>query len=199
MSKKTIALIIALFAVTVVLIILAIFPVTQRTSVSIAPTPIIKSTAETVLAFAPPIASTSAVASGSATYSMDINILTGENKVNAIQLELSYDPKALFSVDIKPGDFLTSPTSLLKNVNATTGRISYALAVSPGANGKQGTGTVAVLSFKPFDITVPTAIRFLPKTQVAAEGIQTSVLKSTIDTTIFGGTSSAKLNPAATR
>ncbi len=187
MSKKTIALIIALFAITVLLIVLAIFPVTQRTNVSITPTPIIKNVAETVLAFAPP------VASGSATYTMDVNILTGRNRANAVQIELSYDPKVLLSVDIKPGDFFTTPAVLLKNVDVEQGRISFALAVGPGQNGKQGTGTIAILSFRSATESA-TTIRFLPKTQVAAEGIQTSVLKSSIDSTIFGGTSSATLS-----
>lgn len=195
MSKKTIALIIALFAITVVLIVLAIFPVTQRTSVSITPTPTIASPAQTVLAFGPPVATSSAVASASATYSMDINILTGRNIVNAVQLELSYDPKALVNVDIKQDDFFTNPVVLLKNIDTVAGRISYALAVAPGQNGKQGTGTIAILTFKPATAGESTMIKFLPKTQVAAEGVQTSVLKSTIDTTIFGGTSSAELSP----
>ncbi len=194
MSKKTIALIIALFTITVILIVLAIFPVTQKTSVSITPIPTIASQAQTVLAFAPPVASTSAIASGSATYSMDVSILTGRNKVNAVQLELAYDPKALVNVDIKPGDFFTSPVVLLKNIDVVQGRISYALAISAGANGKQGTGTIATLSFNALS-KAPTVIMFLPKTQVAAEGVQTSVLKSTIDTTIFKGTSSATLSP----
>ncbi len=195
MSKKTIALIISLFVITTVLIILAIFPVTERTSLSITPTPIIKSTAETVLAFSPPTISTnSANASGSASYSMDLNILTGKNKVNAAQVELSYDPKELVNVDIKPGDFFVSPVILLKNIDRETGRISYAIAVSAGENGRQGTGTLATLTFKPVVVGVPTTIRFLSKSQVAAEGVQTSVLKSTIDTTIFGGTSSAALS-----
>ncbi len=194
MSKKTIALIIALFTITVILIVLAVFPVTQKTSVSITPTPTIASQAQTVLAFAPPVASASAIASGSATYSMDVSILTGKNRVNAVQLELAYDPKALVNVDIKPGDFFPSPVVLLKNIDVVQGRISYALAISAGVNGKQGTGTIATLSFNALS-KAPTVVMFLPKTQVAAEGVQTSVLKSTIDTTIFKGTSSATLSP----
>lgn len=193
MSKKTIALIIALFAITVALIVLAVFPVTQRTSISITPTPTV-SPAQTVLAFGPPVASTSAIASASAIYSIDINILTGTNKVNAVQLELSYDPDILVNVDIVPGDFFINPVVLLKNIDDTTGRISYALALSPGENGKQGTGTIATLKFNALSKT-PTPVIFLAKTQVAAEGVQTSVLKSTIDTTVFGGTSSATLSP----
>lgn len=193
MSKKTIGLIIALFLVTLLLLALAIFPVTQKTSVSITPTPTVNSSAQTVLAFAPPVATKSAVASGSASYSMDANILTGKNKVNAVQIELSYDPQTLLNVDIKPGDFFIDPVVLLKNIDKTTGRISYALAAPLGTNGKSGTGTIATLTFNSIKNT-PTTIKFLPKTQVAAEGIQQSVLKSTLDTTIFGGTSSAAIS-----
>lgn len=190
MSKKTIGLIIALFVVTSLLLLLAIFPVTQKTSVSITPTPTITNSAQTVLAFAPPVASASALASGSATYSMDVNILTGKNKVNAVQLELSYDPKALVNVSIESGDFFENPVILLDTIDEKTGRISYAIALSPADSGKTATGTVAVLKFKPLG-NASTSIKFLPKTQVAAEGVQQSVLQSTIDTIIFGGTSSA--------
>lgn len=184
MSKKTIALIISLFVITVVLIILAVYPVTQKTTVSITPPPAVKSPAETVLSFTPPVVSTaSAISTASAaTYSMDTVISTGTNKVNAVQLELVFDPEALVNVDIAPGDFFTNPVVLLKNIDTEQGRISYALAIAPGGNGKQGTGVVAILTFKSGGET--TTVRFLPKTQVAAEGIQTSVLKSTIDTTI---------------
>ena len=197
MSKKTIALIISLFVITVVLIILAVYPVTQKTSVSITPPPTIESQAETVLSFAQPVISTaSAISTTSATtYSMDTLISTGTNRVNAVQLELSYNPESLFNVDIEPGDFFTNPVVLLKNIDTEQGRISYALAIAPGQSGKQGTGVVAVLTFRSF---VPaggsTTVSFLPKTQVAAEAIQTSVLKSTIDTTLFRGSSSATLS-----
>ncbi len=184
MSKKTIALIIALFTTTVILIILAVFPVTQKTSISITPTPTVESEAETVLTLTPAVASTSAVASGSANYSMNVNILTGKNKVNAVQLELSYDSEALVNVDIKPGDFFTNPIVLLKNIDTETGRISYALAAPLGGDGKTGSGTVATLVFTPLGKN-ETTVKFLPKTQVAADGIQTSVLKSTVDTTIL--------------
>lgn len=188
MSKKTIALIIALFVVTVALIILAVYPVTQQTSVSI-PAPTVESNAETVLSFAPPMVSTSSAT----TYTMDVIILTGKNRVNAVQLELSYDPEDLVNVDISPGDFLINPTVLLKNVDAKQGRISFALAIAPGENGKQGKGKIATLTFKAAT-TIPTTIKFLPKTQVAAEGIQASVLKSSADGIIFEGTSSATLS-----
>lgn len=196
MSKKTIALIIALFAITVGLIVLAVFPVTQKTSVSIIPTPTINNNAQTVLAFAPPqVSTTSAVSSSSATYLMDVTILTGKNRVNAVQLELSYDPKALANVDVTAGDFFTNPVILLKNIDQAAGRISFAIAVAAGERGRQETGTIAVLKFSSLtNAQEKTTIKFLPKTQVAAEGIQTSVLKSTIDTTIFGGTPSATLS-----
>ncbi|MBI2195921.1 MAG: hypothetical protein HYU48_02655 [Candidatus Levybacteria bacterium] len=196
MSKKTIALIISLFAVTVVLIILALYPVAQKTSISIPAAPT-KGIASTVLSFSTPTISTaSAVSTGSATiYSMDTTILTGSNRVNAVQLELYYDPDALANVELSPGNFFTNPVVLLKNVDTKQGRISYALAASAGQSGKQGKGVVAVLSFRSLlPAGESTTIKFLPKTQVAAEGVQASVLKSTTDITIFGGTSSATLS-----
>ncbi len=124
MSKKTIALIISLFVITVVLIILAVYPVTQRTTVSI-PAPVVESNAETVLSFAPPMVSTaSAISTASAeAFLMDTTILTGKNKVSAVQLELSYDPEALVNVDIEPGDFFTNPVVLLEDIDTEQGRI----------------------------------------------------------------------------
>lgn len=200
MSKRTIALIIVLFVITIALIVLAVYPITNKTTVSITPTPT-ASVAQTVLVFAPPeIATLSATASQSAgqTYSVDVNILTGKNRVNAVQLELSYDPQAITGVDIQPGSFFTNPTALLKTVDASLGRVSYALVVPLGESGKQGTGTIATLTFKSLLKTgEKTTLKFLPKTQVAAEGIQTSVLKSSIDSTFSTGeitTPSAKLN-----
>jgi hypothetical protein len=200
MSKRTIALIITLFVITLALIVLAVYPITKKTTVSITPTPT-ASVAQTVLVFAPPtVASLSATATTSATptYSMDVNVLTGKNKITAVQLELSYDPKALVNVDITPGSFFSNPTALLKTVDVSLGRISYALVVPLGEAGKQGTGTVATLTFKSLLATgETTTIKFLPKTQVAAEGVAISVLKSTIDTAFIGGlftTPSARLN-----
>ena len=200
MSKRTIALIIVLFVITVALIVLAVYPITRKTTVSITPTPT-ASVAQTVLVFAPPtIASLSATATTSATptYSMDVNVLTGRNKITAVQLELSYDPKALANVDITPGSFFNNPTALLKTIDKELGRISYALVITPGESGRSGTGTVAILTFKSLLATgEKTTIRFLPKTQVAAEGVAISVLKSSIDSTFTGGmmtTPSAKLN-----
>lgn len=196
MSKRTILLIVVLFAVTVVLILLAVYPITQKPAPTSGPVPTVTPVAQSVLVFAPP----TLVSTTSATYSIDVNLLTGSNRVNAVQLELAYDPKALTNMDATPGAFFENPVVLLKNIDAQEGRISYALAISPTQRGKQGTGTVAVLKFS--SNLLPgqkTSIKFLPKTQVTAEGIRASVLKSTIDTTFSLGensTTSATLSPA---
>ncbi len=198
MSKRTIFLIIGLFIITSILILLAVYPITQKPNVSTGPVPTVTPVAQTVLVFAPPVALVS-TSSAVPTYSMDVNLLSGRNRVNAVQLELSYDPKVLTNVDVKPGAFFTNPIVLLKNVDETAGRISYALALSPVTGGKIGTGTIAVLTFSSNAPGQKTSIKFLSKTQVTAQGIRASVLKSTIDTTFTlsqPSTPSAQLSPA---
>lgn len=114
----------------------------------------------------------------SAAYSSDVDIETGENKITAVQIELSYDPEALTNVDIKPGVFVPNALVLLKKIDPVEGRITLALALPLGQKGIQGQGNVAVITFTQKENST-SAVNFLPKTQVTAEGISQSVLKST--------------------
>lgn len=101
--------------------------------------------------------------------------------VTAVQLELSFDPKLLTNMSIKEGPFFTNPVTLLKNINSATGKISYALGISPQARGVQGEGIIAILEFQAKSQgPKATTISFLPKTLVTAEGIEMSVIKSAI-------------------
>lgn len=118
-------------------------------------------------------------ASPSSQHVIDVNIDTRDNKVTATQLELSYDPTVITNVSLQAGTFFTTPTILLNNVDKNNGRISYALAVQLANGPQRGTGVVARVLYD----TVPgstgsATISFLPKTQVTAEGIIQSVLKS---------------------
>ena len=128
-------------------------------------------------------------------YSTDVTIITGNNKVNAVQLELSFDVTYLSNVDIKPGPLFQNSVELLKKVDNQKGTISYALAGGLGQKGVSGGGTVAVITFqekgKAGDLT---RINFLPKTLVTAEGIDKSVLKTSIGALITIG--KTKITPS---
>lgn len=184
MSRQTIAFVTFLIVVTIVLLGLAVY--TQKPGAP-TPTPTVQrptspSYAHTSLKLTPPV-NTPALPNS---YTTDVTIATGGDKVTAAQLELSYDPKVLTNVQIKPGTFIKNPVVLLKKVDQANGRISLAIGIPLGQNGPTGTGTVATITFD----EVPTAtgstiLDFLPKTAVTAEGIAQSVLKSSTGSLFF--------------
>jgi len=86
-------------------------------------------TAQTTLVLKPnPLFTTSASQSA-----VNIQINTKKNKVTAVQLELSYDPLLLKNVSIVPGPFLRENIELIKTIDESQGRISYALGIPPGS------------------------------------------------------------------
>lgn len=121
---------------------------------------------------------TSPRASESGTLTSDVVINTHGNKVTAVQLEFSYDPKVLGSFELKPGTFFSSSVELLNKVDKQNGKISYALGNGLGQKGVQGQGVVATLSFTKLKLIGTTSISFLPKSLVSSQGISKSVLNS---------------------
>jgi hypothetical protein len=113
----------------------------------------------------------------SGTYEMDINIDTNDNKVTFAQLEMSYDPKNLTRVDIKPGTFIKNPVIIQKNIN--NGRIKYWIGIEKNQKGIQGKGILATLTFTKSGAN-SAEINFLPKTSVSAAGTDQSVLKNMV-------------------
>lgn len=183
MSKKTLALIVFLFLVTAGLLYIALVNPNKKQTVT-APTPTpISVNAHTLLTIDKASATESSKLSQ---YTLAVHIDTADNTVNSVQLELTYDPKALTNVTLAPGTFFQQPSPLLNNVDTTNGRISYALAEQIDLAGKQGSGTVALISFNvaPGFTGNTTTISFLPKTAVAADKILESVLKKTTDYTL---------------
>lgn len=118
----------------------------------------------------------------SGTYEVDLNINTGDNEVQAAQLELVFDPKILTKVDIQPGSFFENPTVLSKKIDSKNGRITFAIANSTQSLPVKGTGVIATVSFSKSS-TSETIISFLPHTQVSA-GRSGSVLKETVSAVI---------------
>lgn len=116
-------------------------------------------------------------------YSSDILIDSGKNKVTSVQLELTYDPSLLKEVSVVAGSFFESPLELLKKIDAKSGRITFALGLPSGSDGKSGKGVVATILYSPTFPNQPTVsiINFLPKTEVTAEDLAGSALKGTFD------------------
>jgi hypothetical protein len=183
--KKTLMLIIGLALIAIGLIALALnknktFQSTQ-TAQPVIETPTLSDSVQTILSFSPlPIR----LATPSS-FSSDILINTGQDHVNKVQLEISYDPKILTKVDITAGPYFTDPQVLIKTIDSENGRISFALGVQNGEKGLLGQGVLAKLTFsmlqKNTTATASAGFLLLPKSQVSADGIYESVLKSTID------------------
>ena len=180
MPKRTLFLIFALFLITFALLLIALYqPQAPKTTTTIAPK---EPVAQTVLSFGNlSLASPSSVLRQPAdlNYSLPISISTGKNKVTAVQLELQYDPQILTNVAVVPGPFFANPEVLLNQIDTKTGRISYAFGVGLTGSGVAGKGTVANLIFTAIKTPKKTAIIFLPKTLVTAQGVSESVLKQT--------------------
>lgn len=186
MSKRTLFLIFALFIITSVLLVMALYQPQPPKNIQTTTVPK-EPVAQTVLSFGNPEIATPSSAT-LLNYSLPINIQTFKNKATAVQLELQYDPKILTNVAVTAGSFLTKPAVLLNQIDSKTGRISYAFGIGPAGRGVAGKGIAANLTFsakaKPVE---KTAIIFLPKTLVTAEGVSVSVLKQTTNSIFIVG------------
>lgn len=119
--------------------------------------------------------------------SFEINVDTGSNEITGVQLEIAYDPKIIKNMEIQPGDIFRTPTILLNQNDEKTGRISYALVLSPSQQPVTGTGIVATLILNTYpesDTVVQTNITILPKSLVSAIGVDGSVLRDIKNATI---------------
>jgi hypothetical protein len=122
-------------------------------------------------------ASTPVVASSSAnTYVSNITLTTEREKTTAVEIELTFDPKILTSVDIKPGPFFPNPTILSKKIDTVKGNVSYILGIGLGQIPVNGNGAVAIFSFTPALQSGITTIRLLPKSKVTVSGVRPSIL-----------------------
>jgi hypothetical protein len=184
MPKRTLILIIVLIVITVGLVWLSVYtvPGQKPSTVVKQPTAVLPFAKTTITLSSSP----TATLTDPSIYSLDTKISTGDNKVTGVQLELSYDPKALTNVDVLPGTFFKDPVVLLKNIDDKNGRISYAIAIKMGQQSVSGSGTIAQIQFSPLpgsNLTT-TSINFLPKSMVSAEGETKTVLKSALGTIV---------------
>ena len=108
------------------------------------PTPVILQPADTTLSISP---STSTRTIGEQ-FNISVNINTGINEVVGVELYMSFNPSVITVVDIVPGGFLLNPVTTVKQVNNTTGKISYVLHIPPSQAAQKGTGSLAVITFR---------------------------------------------------
>ncbi len=195
MSKKTLLLIVFLLLLTGIFVFIAVSqnstPTQKQSAAVVAPTKK-PSQAFTTLAFSSPVVAGN-------TQSVDVMIDTHgvKNKVTAVQLELSYDPAQITTITAKPGPFLENSFALISPSDPKkTGRVTYALAISPTAKGKSGSGVVATLSFQTLSAKANTTIHLLSTSLVTAEGIAQSVLKTTGDVPLTIGSSGSSSSPS---
>lgn len=187
MPKKTTLLIIILAITTTVLVILAITSDQSTKPVAEITPPVAPTTAvakSTTLTFAPALID----ASGSTPVSVDILADTSSDEISGVQVELTYDPKAITNVKIAaPLDAsLFGPVGkykvLFSEVDPSLGRVSYAVAINPNQQGIRGAGKIATVTFqKAINVIIPAQsfIQFVNKTMVTKSGITESVLKQT--------------------
>ncbi len=172
MSVKTVVLIVILALVAGVLVFLAL-PSKQTNLLPKLITKQAVNPADTTLSI------DKAVKIEGTTYSSVVSIDTGKNNVNAVQLELAYDPNVVTNVKVTPLNFLPQATELLNKIDSKNGRISYALGVSPGQKRVNGKGNLLKITYTITQSSVSTSFNFLPKTDVAGDQTATSLLKST--------------------
>lgn len=206
MPKRTLALIVGLIVLTIVLLFAATRTGQQQPTqtqptpsvpvASLSPTP----PAYTTLELSPNPVTVTATGTGK----VEININTYQNTATGVQIELSYDPKALRNVVVTPGTFFQNPLIIPQwnKVDKQTGRISHAQVLPPSQSGVKGQGVVATITFSriPNSGLRETQIQFMPKTAVTQSGISPSVLKSSAGATIILSTQASQTpqtNPTA--
>lgn len=184
MPKKTTILIILLALVTAILVFFAISAETGR---QVPPT----ENGETGDSQAPKTATvsfnpTTLTGTPGTVQSVDIMVDSGDSAISGVQAELAYDPATVTNVILEPdasttGFFGSGANILFNDVNAETGRISYALTISPSQEAKQGNGKIGTLRFETIAGVAPvtTQVEFLNKTLVTVLGENESVLKET--------------------
>ncbi|MBI3984487.1 MAG: hypothetical protein HY344_00900 [Candidatus Levybacteria bacterium] len=177
---KTIILIVVLAIVAVSLVYVAFFTDNSPLKQIIEKSQEVKNPAETILAI-----DENAKDEETGEYYSIVTVDTGTNNINGVQLELYFDPALLTNVTVTPLDFFPQSVELLKKVDQQSGRISYALTVSPGESAVNGKGNLVKISYTPIgNAQISSVINFLPKTEASGEGTAASLLKETHDGSI---------------
>lgn len=169
MPQKTLVLIGVLSVVTIILLGLALYTGFPQASRPTAQKPV--KVLQTTLSVLRPVASSSTNA-----YVAEVALTTEREKVTAVEIDLTYDPKILTNVDIKPGTFFSNPTILRETIDKTNGKVSFVLGIGLGQSPVNGNGTVAVLSFTTLPKSGITTISFLKQSAVTVSTVRPSIL-----------------------
>lgn len=181
MPRKTIALIISLFVVTIILFAAALKSQPKSLPKTVV-VPTVIPVAQTVVELSPNPVFLSASNAGT----IDVMVDTSTNELTAIQLEIQYDPKAVTNVQMKASDLFAAAIPLLNVVDSKTGRITLALGISPTQTAVKGKGKVAEITFSklPGTLLQQTEFVLLPKTLATVSGEDKSVIKEVRGTTV---------------
>lgn len=187
MPRKTLTLILGLVLVTIILFIIALQTgkqPAQQTAQNAQPTPA-RDVAHTLLSMSPdPV---EVVSGGIGTINVEMD--TSDNPVTAVQLELLYDPTIVSNVKVTPGPLFTSGVPLINRNNGQTGRLTYALGISPSQKPISGKGIAAIVTFTARGVAGKQSQLILqPTSLVTARGVASSVLKSGKGATVVIGT-----------
>lgn len=107
------------------------------------------------------------------TFNLSVAIDTGVNTVTAAEVHVTYDPQIVQAQSVSPGGFL--PVVLLPaSTDNTTGKVSITVGSQP-TDPKQGTGTLATITFKALSAGNAN-ITFSAQTKAAGVGEQGDVL-----------------------
>ena len=205
MPKKTTILILILALITGILLFLAITENKKSGAPTITPVPTKKPVEKTAKVFFNPQNIDLSSGTASPTSTVDLLIDTGNQEIVGVQIEAQYDPKSLANLKLTPAldlasFFGSSAIVLFNDVNQTTGRISYAVAISPKVQTKKGIGKIATVSFsKAFSAEGTTTVSFLDKTIVTILGENESVLKESVALNITLSTQATPFTPPATQ
>ena len=116
---------------------------------------------------------TTLTVSASTVGSAVIKIDTGKDKIAAIKLHLSFDPKAMKIDSINPGSFFAKTSVLQKVVDNKTGNVEF---VFGSMEPKAGMGDVAVIKYSELKKSSELP-QILQETEVSALGKTYNVLK----------------------
>jgi hypothetical protein len=105
------------------------------------------------------------------TFTVNIQINTGENLIVSADIILSYDPTILEAQSVTLGSFLPGATEINNLVNNDTGKITYSFYTMQ-ENAQQGEGTIASVSFK--GIAAGTSSVIFDESQSAIGGLDES-------------------------
>ncbi len=191
MPKKTTILIFILALVTGVLLFLAVSEGKKSQAPQTTATPTKKPVTKTARVFFSPQNIDLTTGTATPTSTVDLMIDTGGQEIAGVQIEAQYDPKAIVNLKLNPaidrtGFFGPNAAVLFNDVNSTTGRISYAVAILPQEKTIAGVGRIASVSFsKAFSAQGTTMVNFLDKTIVTILGENESVLKESMPLNII--------------